>query len=70
MTKKRKKFKAYDGLNNPLNLAYEMLKWKVHIALIKARLEPFLGFLHSLHMGNQAWSVTFRNCTDISLTIF
>lgn len=45
--KKRKKFKAYDGLNNLFNLAYEMLKWKVHIALIKAKLEPYLGFLHS-----------------------
>lgn len=46
--KKRKKFKAYDGLNNLLNLAYTMLKWKVHIALIKAKLEPYLGFLHSV----------------------
>jgi CRISPR-associated protein Cas1 len=47
----RKCFKAYDGLNNLFNLAYEALFWKVHIALVKARLEPFLGYLHSL-----AWS--------------
>jgi len=46
--KARKSFKAYDRLNNLLNLAYEMLKWKVHIALVKAKLEPFLGFLHSM----------------------
>lgn len=42
----RKKFKAYDGVNNIFNLAYEVLSWKVHSALIKAKLEPFLGFLH------------------------
>jgi len=41
----RKKFKAYDGINNTFNLAYEVLSWKVHRALIKAKLEPYLGFL-------------------------
>jgi CRISPR-associated protein Cas1 len=48
---KRKGFKAYDGTNNIFNLAYEMLSWKVHRALIKAKLEPYLGFLHSLQYG-------------------
>ena len=38
----RKKFKAYDGVNNLFNLAYELLSWKVYRALIKARLEPYL----------------------------
>jgi CRISPR-associated protein Cas1 len=47
----RKGFKAYDGTNNIFNLAYEMLSWKVHRALIKARLEPYLGFLHSVQHG-------------------
>jgi len=47
----RKTFKAYDGLNNIFNLAYEMLSWKVHHALIKAKLEPYLGFLHSIAEG-------------------
>jgi CRISPR-associated protein Cas1 len=47
----RKTFKAYDGVNNILNLCYEMLSWKVHHALIKAKLEPYLGFLHSLAEG-------------------
>jgi CRISPR-associated protein Cas1 len=47
----RKTFKAYDGVNNVFNLAYEMLSWKVHHALIKAKLEPYLGFLHSLAEG-------------------
>jgi len=47
----RKKFKAYDGTNNIFNLAYEILSWKVHRALIKAKLEPYLGFLHSVQYG-------------------
>ncbi len=47
----RKGFKAYDGTNNIFNLAYEMLSWKVHRAIIKAKLEPYLGFLHSMQNG-------------------
>jgi CRISPR-associated protein Cas1 len=47
----RKTFKAYDGLNNILNLAYKILSWKVHLALLKAKLEPYLGFLHALQSG-------------------
>ena len=47
----RKNFKAYDGTNNIFNLAYEMLSWKVHKALIKAKLESYLGFLHSVQYG-------------------
>jgi CRISPR-associated endonuclease Cas1 len=48
---KRKTFKAYDCLNNVLNLAYNVLFWKVQIALSKARLEPYLGFLHVVQFG-------------------
>jgi CRISPR-associated protein Cas1 len=48
---KRKKFKAYDGVNNIFNLAYEVLQWKVHRAIIKAKMEPYLGFLHSVQFG-------------------
>jgi CRISPR/Cas system-associated endonuclease Cas1 len=33
------------------NLAYEMLLWKVHRALIRAKLEPYLGFIHSMQHG-------------------
>ena len=47
----RKKFKAYDGVNNLFNLGYEVLQWKVHRALLKAKLEPYLGFLHSVQFG-------------------
>jgi CRISPR-associated protein Cas1 len=48
---KRRTFKAFDGINNTLNLAYTFLKWKVHRAIIRAKLEPFLGFLHSEQFG-------------------
>jgi len=48
---RRKKFKAYDGVNNIFNLAYEVLQWKVHRAIIRAKLEPYLGFLHSEQHG-------------------
>jgi CRISPR-associated protein Cas1 len=48
---RRKTFKAYDGMNNIFNLAYELLSWKVQHALIKAKLEPYLGFLHSIAKG-------------------
>ncbi|MCK4820032.1 CRISPR-associated endonuclease Cas1, partial [bacterium] len=30
---------------------YEVLSWKVHRAVIKAKLEPYLGFLHSVQYG-------------------
>ena len=30
-----------------MQLLYQLLSWKVHQALIRAKLEPFLGFLHS-----------------------
>jgi CRISPR-associated protein Cas1 len=47
----RKTFKAYDGINNLFNLGYEILSWKIQYALVKAKLEPYLGFLHSLQVG-------------------
>jgi CRISPR-associated protein Cas1 len=48
---RRRTYKAFDGINNTLNLAYTFLKWKVHRAIIRAKLEPFLGFLHSEQFG-------------------
>lgn len=34
-------------MSDIFNLAYEMLSWRIHRALTKAKLEPFLGFLHA-----------------------
>jgi CRISPR-associated protein Cas1 len=48
---KRRTFKAYDGINNTFNLAYTVLKWKVYRAVIRAKLEPYLGYLHSEQFG-------------------
>jgi len=47
-------------LNNIFNLAYEMLSWKVHRALINAKLEPFLGFLHSIQYGKPSLVCDFQ----------
>lgn len=49
---KRIGHKAYDGMNNVFNFAYHILKMRIHKALLKAKLEPYLGFLHSLKFGN------------------
>lgn len=43
---KREGYRAYDMGNNLFNIAYEILRWKIHRALIKAKLETYLGFLH------------------------
>jgi CRISPR-associated protein Cas1 len=57
---RRRTFKAYDGVNNLFNLGYQMLKWKVHIALLKAELEPFLGFLHSVQYSKPSLVCDFQ----------
>ena len=56
----RKTFKAFDGTNNLFNLAYELLAWKVHRALINAKLEPYLGFLHSEQFGKPSLVCDFQ----------
>ena len=56
----RRKFMAYDGANNLFNLAYEVLSWKVHRALTRAKLEPYLGFLHTLQWGKPSLVCDFQ----------
>jgi CRISPR-associated protein Cas1 len=46
--KTRQTYEAYDGVNNLFNLAYTVLSWKVYQAVVKAKLEPYLGFMHSV----------------------
>ena len=48
---KRITYKAYDGINNVFNFGYYILKCRIHKAILKAKLEPYLGFLHSLQHG-------------------
>jgi CRISPR-associated protein Cas1 len=44
----RKTRKAYDGINNVFNFGYYVLKCRVYKALLKAKLEPYCGFLHAI----------------------
>ena len=48
---KRVGYKAYDGINNVFNFGYYVLKCRIHKAILKAKLEPYLGFLHSTQFG-------------------
>ncbi|MBS7631150.1 CRISPR-associated endonuclease Cas1, partial [Candidatus Bathyarchaeota archaeon] len=48
------------GTNNLFNLAYEILAWKVHKALVRAKLEPYLGFLHSNQMAKLSLVCDFQ----------
>jgi len=57
---KRVKYKAYDGINNVFNFGYYILKCRVHKALIKAKLEPYLGFLHSTAHGKPSLVCDFQ----------
>jgi CRISPR-associated protein Cas1 len=44
---KRIGYRAYEGLNNVFNFSYYILRCRIFKALLTAKLEPFLGFLHS-----------------------
>jgi CRISPR-associated protein Cas1 len=57
---KRVGYKAYDGINNVFNFGYYVLKCRVHKALLKARLEPYLGFLHSTQFGKPSLVCDFQ----------
>ena len=59
-TERRTGYKAYDGLNNVFNFAYYVLKCRVHKALLKAKLEPYLGFLHSVQYGKPSLVCDFQ----------
>jgi len=50
----RARARAKDPLNNLLNLGYEVLRRRVHIAVVSAHLDPYLGYLHSTRMYHPA----------------
>lgn len=58
--KNRETYNAYDGLNNVFNFAYYILECRVHKALLKAKLEPYLGFLHSVQYGKPSLVCDFQ----------
>ena len=53
-------YRAYDGLNNVFNFAYYVLNCRVHKALLKAKLEPYLGFLHCVQYGKPSLVCDFQ----------
>jgi len=57
---RRTGYKAYDGLNNVFNFGYYVLKCRVHKALLKAKLEPYLGLLHSVQYGKPSLVCDFQ----------
>jgi len=59
--KRRIGYKAYDGVNNVFNFGYYVLKCRVHKALLKAKLEPYLGFLHSMQHGKPSLVCDFQD---------
>ena len=58
--KRRIGFKAFDRGNNLFNVAYSVLSWKIHVALLMARLEPYLGFLHFIQFGTPSLVCDFQ----------
>ena len=48
---KRRGFKSFHAIDNLFNLSYTILKWKVQVALLSAKLEPYLGYLHEIVFG-------------------
>jgi CRISPR-associated endonuclease Cas1 len=50
-TKNRHKRGAQDPLNNLMNLGYEVLKRRVHIAVAATHLNPYIGYLHGIQFG-------------------
>lgn len=57
---KRNGFKAYGGINNVFNFGYYVMKCRVYKALLKAKLEPYLGFLHSVQVGKPSLVCDFQ----------
>jgi CRISPR-associated protein Cas1 len=66
----RETYKAYDGLNNVFNFAYYVLECRVHKALLKAKLEPYLGFLHSVQFGKPSLVCDFQELYRYSIDDF
>jgi CRISPR-associated protein Cas1 len=58
---KRTGYKAYDVINNVFNFGYYVLNCRIHKALLKAKLEPYSGFLHSLQHGKPSLVCDFQD---------
>lgn len=69
--KGRKKRFAKDIFNNVMNLCYEVLKAECFRACYKARLDPYLGYLHAPKHGKPALVCDLRELyrTDVDLFV-
>lgn len=69
--KNRKKRFAKDIFNNVLNLCYEVLKAECFRACYKARLDPYLGYLHAPKHGKPALVCDLQELyrTDVDLFV-
>lgn len=67
----RKKRHAKDIFNNVMNLCYEVLKAECFRACYKARLDPYLGYLHAPRHGKPALVCDLQELyrTDIDLFV-
>ncbi len=77
-------YHAYEGFNNIFNLTYTFLKWKCARAILRAHLEPYLGYLHTYVMPDRPSLVCdfmelyrhlvdnflIRNCSKLTLKDF
>jgi len=68
--KRREGYRAYDKVNNLFNIAYEILQWRVHRSLLKAKLEPFLGFLHSIQKNRPSLVCDFEEIYRVLIDDF
>lgn len=57
---KRTGYKSYDGINNVFNFGYYILRCRIHKALINAKLEPYLGYLHTVQFGKPSLVCDFQ----------
>ena len=53
-------YKSYDGINNVFNFGYYVLRCRIHKALINAKLEPYLGYLHTVQFGKPSLVCDFQ----------
>ena len=58
--KNRETFKAYDGINNVFNFGYYVLRCRIHKVLINAKLEPYLGYLHTTQFSKPSLVCDFQ----------
>jgi len=68
--KRREGYRAYGELNNLFNFAYAVLQWKIYRAILKAKLEPYLGFLHGIQKNRPSLVCDFQEIYRVLIDDF